>query len=485
MPLDGISQPWLWGYFLPIGLLLLTWGGLPPHKARRVTPVAALALALAVIGYWAVGFAFHLGGAQAVRPDDPTLSGLKVLFPLVPRNVGWGFLGLSGFFLSGPDITPAVLELFLAYLPLMAAAVLLVTLALTDTRRWVMVIAGLLAGTLVFPVAACWMWGGGWLAHLGDTLGLGHGFVDFGGSALVLWLPGTLALGILLFQPRQAPEDPPAPPPAYFPLLANLGVLLMGIGWIGWILSAPFHTGTATWDWNRAAFSALLGMAGATLTSQLYAWLATGELESLLAARGLAAGWGAALAAAPFVPPWAALVIGLLGGLLFSFIMYLTNVVMRLRDAAATVALGLVGGLWGLLGVALFADGRAGQGWNGITSTVGTGGVRGVFFGGAGQLTAQLVGIVAVGVWGLFWGVLLGVISNPRMFRRKPVPVGDAGISSDAVLLPEVLPPPSDVLSVKTDELVPPEVISAAGGQVPAPIVDEDPVVEPEESPVA
>ena len=319
MSFDGMPQPWLWGYFLPVGLLLLTWGGLPPHKARRVTPVAALALALAVLGYWAVGFAFHLGGAQAVRPDDPALSGLQVLFPLVPRDVGWGFVGLSGFFLSGPEITPAVLGLFLAYLPLMAAAVLLVTLALADTRRWLMVTAGALAGTLVFPVAACWMWGGGWLAHLGDTLALGHGFVDFGGGALVLWLPGALALGILLFQPRHTPEDPPAPPPAYFPLLANLGVLLMGIGWIGWTLSAPFHTGGATWDWNRAALSALLGMAGATLTAQLYAWLVTGELESLLAARGLAAGWGAALAAAPFVPPWAALVIGLLGGLLFSF----------------------------------------------------------------------------------------------------------------------------------------------------------------------
>ncbi|MGC9395307.1 MAG: hypothetical protein ACP5J4_10670, partial [Anaerolineae bacterium] len=236
MPFDGMPQPWLWGYFLPVGLLLLTWGGLPPQKARRVTPVAGLALALAVVGYWAAGFAFHLGGAQAVRPDDAALSGLQVLFPLIPRDVGWGFVGLSGFFLSGPEITPAVLELFLAYLPLMAAAVLLVTLALAHTRRWLMVTAGTLAGTVVFPVAACWMWGGGWLAHLGNTLALGHGFVDFGGGALVLWLPGALALGILLFQPRHKPEDPPVPPPAYFPLLANLGVLLMGIGWIGWTL---------------------------------------------------------------------------------------------------------------------------------------------------------------------------------------------------------------------------------------------------------
>jgi len=453
MPSDGVPQPWLWGYFLPVGLLLLTWGGLPPQKARRVTPIAALALALAVLGYWAAGFAFHLGGAQAVRPDDPALSGLRVLFPLIPRDVGWGFVGLSAFFLSGPEITPAVLGLFLAYLPLMASAVLLVTLALAECRRWVMVIAGALAGTLVFPVAACWMWGGGWLAHLGDTLALGHGFVDFGGSALVLWLPGALALGVLLFQPRQMPEDQPAPPPAHFPLLANVGVLLMGIGWIGWTLSVPFHTSGATWDWNRAALSALLGMAGATLTSQLYAWLVTGELESLLAARGLAAGWGAALAAAPFVPPWAALVIGLVGGLLFAFVLYLTNVAMRLRDAAATVALGLVGGMWGLLSVALFADGRAGQGWNGVTMATGNGGVTGIFFGGGtGQLTAQLAGIVAIGVWGLLWGGVLGLVANPHLFRRKPAPVAEPVTVSEATLPPAGMLPPADILPAEADE---------------------------------
>lgn len=460
MPFDGMPQPWLWGYFLPVGLLLLTWGGLPPHKARRVTPLAALAVALAVLGYWAVGFAFHLGGAQAVRPNDPALAGLNLLFPLIPRDAGWGFVGLTGFFLTGPEITPAVFALFLAYLPLMAAAVLLVVLALADAQRWLMVTAGALAGTLVFPVAACWMWGSGWLAHLGDTLALGHGFVDFGGSALVLWLPGALALGILLFQPRHTPEDPPAPPPAYFPLLANLGVLLMGIGWIGWTLSAPFHTGGATWDWNRAALSALLGMAGATLTSQLYAWLVTGELESMLAARGLAAGWGAALAAAPFVPPWAALMMGLLAGLLFAPLLYGVEVALRVRDTAATIALGLLGGVWGLLGVGLFADGQGGQGWNGVTATAGDGGVIGLFFGGGmGQLTAQLVGIVALGLWGLLWGGLLGFIANPHMLHRKPAAV-------EAVTLSEVLSAEADASEAALVAMLPP-VAPAEENNVP------------------
>ncbi len=462
MPSDGTTLNWLWGYLIPIGLLLLTWGGLPPHKARRVTPLAALAMALAMVGYWSVGFAFQLGGAQAVNPDDPALAGLNLLFPLVPRSSEWGFIGLAGFFLTGAEITATALALFLAYVPLMAAATLLVVLALADERRWLMVVAGVLAGTVVFPVAACWMWGSGWLAHLGDTVALGHGFVDFGGSALMLWLPGMMALGILLLQPRQTVADPPTPPPAYFPLLANLGVLLMGIGWSGWALSGPFHTFGATWDWNRAAVNVWLAMAGATLSSQLYAWLVSGEMDSMLAARGLAGGWSAVLAAAPFLAPWAALAVGVLGGLLFAFLLYVVEVLLRLRDTSATIALGLVGGLGGLLSVGLFADGRWGQGWNGVTASAGDGGVSGLFFGGGtGQLTAQIVGIVAIGLWGLLWGGLLGFIARPHRAQRhaaieegRPSEVS-SGVEADVVSSPE--PTPDEALG----EILPPVAVDA------------------------
>ena len=95
------NYTWLWGYLLPIGLLLLAWGGLSPERARRVAPAAATALALAILGYWAIGFALHLGGAQAVIPQDASLQGLDALFSIIPGDPGWGIAGLAGFFLSG------------------------------------------------------------------------------------------------------------------------------------------------------------------------------------------------------------------------------------------------------------------------------------------------------------------------------------------------------------------------------------------------
>ena len=58
-------------------------------------------------------------------------------------------------------------------------------------------------------------------------------------------------------------------------------------------------------------------------------------------------------------------------------------------------------GAWGALSVGIFADGSYGDGWNGVP-----GPVRGVLFGDAGQLVAQLVGIAVniVFVFGLSYG---------------------------------------------------------------------------------
>jgi len=445
---------WLWGYLIPIGLLLLAWGGLEPPKARRITPLAALALALAVIGYWALGYGLHLGGAYVINPD-PALQGLDLLYG---RDVNFGMFGMTGFALTwdaGEIVSPTALALFLSYLPIMAGTVLLVTLSLAEARRWIVIVAAALTGALVAPVAACWAWGGGWLSQLGRTLELGNGFVDFGGSALLLWLPASLSFGILVLQPRRPATEVSAPPPAYYPLLANLGALFIGIGWIGWTLAGPFHFYGATFDWNRAAINMFLGMAGAVLTSQLYAWLSTGDIEPLFAARGLTAGWGAILAGAAFLPPWSALVVGLIAGLLFPFMLFVTEALLRLKDSAATIALGLTGGLWGLLSVGLFADARAGIGWNGM---VGARGVAGLLTQGESQFVAQLLGMLAFGLWGLLWGLLLGALNRLSLPRVRPA----------AEIKPVSEPEPVAVASVAAEETATPEELDSQAGSEPA-----------------
>ena len=412
------SFPLILGYLLPIGFFLLAWGGMEPERARRAAIQGLVALALATVGYFATGFAFHLGGA-AVFSDRPGLDALDSIWSPLDRvrGLGWGVIGLKGFFLDGAD-TPPALALFVAYLPMAATAVLLPVLALFGRARggWVALV-GLLTGALFFPLAACWVWGGGWLASIGQTLARGHGAVDHAGSGVVYLLGGMMAWGALTALGREAPREGPAEmPPAHFPLLANLGTLLIAVGWLGWSLSGPLHADGARLDAGRIAVNGLLAAAGATLTALFYCWLALGHGDPLMVARGAAGGLVALSAGAPFLPPWAALVVGGVAGLLVPLGVYLVDRVLRLADAPASVTTAALPGLWGLLAVALFADGRWGQGWNGIGAevyrTVIGQGVSGFFVApgflgdGPGQMAAQVVAAVAVGLLGFAGGWL-------------------------------------------------------------------------------
>jgi Amt family ammonium transporter len=425
-----IWLPALLGYLAPIGVFLLAWGGMEPNRARRAASVGALALALAAIGYFAVGFAFHLGGAQSVT-NDPAYEGLGALW--APGE--WGMIGLKGFFLSGGDdpLTPEAMALFVNYLPLATTAVLLVALSVHgQARGWQAAIGGLVIAAVLFPIAACWAWGGGWLSSIGRAIvpppgEPQHGFVDYAGSGVVYLLGGLASLGALVGLKKRLPlaqmGTPEEMPPAHLPLLANLGALLFGLGLLSWSLSTPFHAAAATLNLPRAAVNIVLAGAGATFVTQVYSWFAIGRANALMAARGTAAGFIAIAAGAPFVPPWAALLVGAIVGLLLPVAIYLVEHVLRLPDATATIALGLVAGLIGLLAVPVFADGLWGRGWNGVGveeyQTEALKGVTGFLPAekfdtgdGFGQLIAQLAGIGAIGVLSFFIGWLTFTLLN-------------------------------------------------------------------------
>jgi Amt family ammonium transporter len=331
---------------------------------------------------------------------------------------------LRGFFLTGGAASDEAGALFVGYLPMAAAAVLLVVLGAGGRARgWQVTLGGLATATVIFPLVACWAWGGGWLARLGSTAGRGHGFVDHAGSGVVFVLGGLAALGALLAtgvrRPRVEPGQTDELPPAHFPLLANLGALLIGLGLLGWSAGRPFHAAGADLSASRAAINVLLAGAGAILAVQTYCWLTVGHADALMSARGAAAGFVAIAAGAPFVPPWAALVTGALAGALLPLAVYLAERVLRPFGGGAVVALCVSAGLLGLLVVPLFADGLWGQGWNGVPGDYRgevDQGVTGFLPAarlangdGPAQLIAQVAGAVAIGLialgggWLAFW----------------------------------------------------------------------------------
>jgi Amt family ammonium transporter len=419
-------------FLIPAGFILLASGGMPEEKAVPTAVMGLTATGLALVGYLACGFALQFGGIGLVS-DLPGLGGL--IWEWSPLDVtwgtGWGTLGLKGFFLQEGADTPLAYALFLSQLPLVLTACLIPLLTLRSRAKpSVIVVGAFLIAAVVYPILGNWVWGGGWLANLGSNLELGHGFVDFAGSGMVHFLGGVAAFaGILAFGLRSPALHPPQwggkrggeparMPPVHLPLLAILGSLLLLIGWLGLVLGNPLYMSNEALAGSLMAVNVVLAAGGGVLVAMLYAWFTTSEANVLMVARGLAAGLVAISAACPFVPPWAAFLIGAVAGLLLPLGIYFVEYLLRLDDSAAAIATHGLSGLWGLLTLAIFADGRHGAGWNGVgakeyLSTAGQG-VSGYLVASGfqldlpNQLYAQLIGIAAIAIvafalaWALF-----------------------------------------------------------------------------------
>jgi Amt family ammonium transporter len=70
-----------------------------------------------------------------------------------------------------------------------------------------------------------------------------------------------------------------------------------------------------------------------------------------------------------------------------------------------------------VIAVGLFADGTYGSGWNGVD-----GAVKGLFYGDASQLVAQLVGVATLLVWAFGVGYAFFRVQN----RIQPIRVSEA-----------------------------------------------------------
>jgi len=293
---------------------------------------------------------------------------------------------------------------------------------------------------LVYPVAGNWFSGGGWLMHIGSTLGLAHGYVDPTGLSSAAVVGGLAALlGILFFGRRLPPlaeGELPTLPPVHLDVLAVVGALLTVVGGGALTGANPIlvEAGLAT---PRAAVNLVLAAAGGAFLPCLYTWFTTGAADSLMAARGAVAAMLSGAAGAALIPPWAALTLGVVAGLLVPLLTFVVRYGLRVEDPTGAIPVGLPGGVLGVLAVGLFSDGLAGQGWNGIGAESYLGvvgqGVTGFFPAPGlapdwpGQINAQLVGLAALaGLTVALMGALFLILKVLLvLWRAVPAPDGE------------------------------------------------------------
>jgi Amt family ammonium transporter len=94
-----------------------------------------------------------------------------------------------------------------------------------------------------------------------------------------------------------------------------------------------------------------------------------------------------------FVNPVGAVIIGLIGGALVCISVEFVDRVLKIDDPVGAISVHGANGIWGVIATGLFADGKSNYGgsWNGVA-----GNVTGLFYGDAGQLVAQLLGVATL-----------------------------------------------------------------------------------------
>ena len=364
-------------FFMNAGFATVESGLCRAKNTVNILSKNVIVFCVTTLAFWAVGFAFMFGD-------------------------GSSFLGLNGFFLSGPDNSPATAEAYKGIfsslnwtsVPLFAkfffqlvfagTAATIVSGAVAERIKYFSFFAfSFLMGVLIYPIQGHWIWGGGWLSQLG--------FKDFAGSTVVHSIGGWAALvGATLLGPRlgkYGADGRMNPIPGHNMGLATIGVFILWIGWFGFnggstMAADPGPISTVI---NNTNLAGAMGGIAATLAS--YAVTKKPDLSMLL--NGILAGLVGVTAGADGTTALGSIIIGFISGILVVCAVIFFDRV-KIDDPVGALSVHLVNGVWGTLAVGLFNK------------------EAGLFYGGGvKQLGIQVLGILAVAAFSLISSLIL------------------------------------------------------------------------------
>ncbi len=468
-------------FFMQAGFALVETGFTRAKNVSHTMLMNMMVFCIGAVGYWICGFAFEFGAVNHAYPEVATAGAIAGPWAFSPITLGsWGdslgsglrlgdqigILGTTGFFLQGIGLSAAgIFAFFLFQMVFMDTAATIPTGSGAERIKFIgFVIMGFWVSMIVYPIVGNWVWGGGWLANLGRSAGLGNGSVDFAGSGVVHMTGGAVGLAIaMVLGPRigKFNKDGSANTiPGHNIPMGVLGTIILFFGWFGFnpgsalglvtpaVLDATGKVTTAASMvpinlTSIAAVNTLLAGAASGCSAMAYMWLfgPTKKPAPSMSVNGVLAGLVAITAPCAFVSPLGAVIIGLVAGVLVCLAsVWLEKA--KIDDPVGAVPVHFVNGIWGVLAVGIFAVGNPDTGaWNGVTSPV-TGIVAGNFV----QIVPQLIEVVSIIVvaFGLSY-VFFSALKRAGLMRSRAedevngldMPeMGELGYVTDGVVVP-------------------------------------------------
>jgi Amt family ammonium transporter len=210
---------------------------------------------------------------------------------------------------------------------------------------------------------------------------------DFAGSTAVHLIGATGALAaLLLLGPRRgkySPDGKPRAIPGHNMPLFGLGIFILWLGWFGFNPGSTLNA--ADGRFTEVLLVTQLAACAGVLAGISTAYFKTGKIDIGMAGNGAIAALVAITAPSGYVQPWAAIVIGLVAGVIVVLGVYAID--KWVDDPVGALSAHGLAGIWGTLACGLFTDPDLAK-----FNTVGKGGL--VYTGSFHQLGAQALGIV-------------------------------------------------------------------------------------------
>ena len=381
-------------FFFQCGFAMVEAGFCRGKNAAHTMTMNFMVFLVGAIGYFLVGFALQMGGSGGAAGLGSGGAALNAMLSI--PGLG-GIMGYKGFGLLG-TYDAGIYALFFFQMVFMDTTVTIPTGAMAERVKYsAVVITSFFISIFLYPLFANWVWGGGWLATLGSTFGLGHGVVDFAGSAVVHSMGGMIAIsGAIVLGPRigKFKKDGTARAfPGHNIPMAIIGTIILFFCWFSFNAGSTLNAS----DFRLSVVATNTMIAGAIggLVALGFMWIKFGKPDPSMTANGALAGLVAITAPCAFVNAFSSLIIGIVAGFLVCIAVPIVENKFKLDDPVGAISVHGVNGFWGVIALGLFADGSYGDGLNGVA-----GGVRGLFFGDASQLGAQFIALLVLVIWG-------------------------------------------------------------------------------------
>lgn len=222
---------------------------------------------------------------------------------------------------------------------------------------------------LVYSPVAHWVWGGGWIDHIGA--------IDYAGGTVVHISSGVsgLVLAVMIGAGKNFDKRPP-----HNLVITLIGGIFVWLGWYGFnVGSAYTFDSIALTSFVNTVLAASAGALGWSIVE--YVQKRTTSLIGMLS--GMLAGLVAITPAAGFVSYGSAIIIAIIGGVCCYFAINYIKVKLKYNDALDAFGIHGIGGVVGAILTAVFQS-------HSVNSSISDG----VIFGG--NVMALVVQIVAV-----------------------------------------------------------------------------------------